>query len=90
MSMIQLTKIDEEYWRFTLYESERGKWIADFTYSPKHFVDLSMLIELTDNEKIKSIQDRRFLIDLSERIRDNYADFFPRALIRKDYTFNDE
>jgi len=88
--MTQLSKIDEENWRFTLYESENGKWIADFPYSPRSFVDTSILIELTESEKSNGIKDRKFLINLSKKIRNDYNNYLNRALNRNDYVFNDE
>jgi len=88
MKKILLSKIDEENWRYTLYESPNGKWYGDFTYSPQSFVDLSMLIELT-NEETKSASDNRdFLIELSESIRNNYKDYLTRSLIREDFEFD--
>jgi hypothetical protein len=60
MSKISLTKIDLENWRFTLYESDDGKWFADVPYSPISSIDLSMLIELTDFEKTEAVNDRKF------------------------------
>nr|WP_321453184.1 hypothetical protein [uncultured Carboxylicivirga sp.] len=70
--------------------SEIGKWIADFPYSPRSFVDTSILIELTESEKSNGIKDRQFLINLSEKTRNNYEDFLNRALNRNDYVFDDE
>ncbi|GAF05997.1 hypothetical protein [Saccharicrinis fermentans] len=64
--MMQLKKIDSENWRFTLYESAEGNWFADFPYSPQSFIDLSILLELTDNEKANAQKNRQFLIDFSE------------------------
>ena len=34
-----LTQIDIERWRFVLYKSPDERWIGDFSYSPKSFVD---------------------------------------------------
>jgi len=89
MSKISLTKIDKENWRFILYESADGKWIADFPYSPVSAVDLSMLIELTGSEKAMAENDRQFLINFSETIRNRYSEYLHRALNRDNYLFND-
>jgi hypothetical protein len=84
-----LTQIDKEDWRFILYETVNGRWIGDFVYSPQSFVDLSMLIELTDSEKALAQENRQYLIELSEIIRNNYNDYLKRALNRDNYLFND-
>jgi len=34
-----VTQIDIERWRFVLYKSPDERWIGDFSYSPKSFVD---------------------------------------------------
>ena len=84
---IELTQIDKENWRFVLYESKEKKWIGDFVYSPISFVDLSMLIVLTNQEKLKAEQNRQFLIELSEKIRNDFNRFLSRAENRNDYVF---
>ena len=89
MNKIKLAKIDIENRRFVLYETIDGKWIGDFVYSPKSFIDLSILIELTDFEKAMVQNDRQSLIGLSETIRDNYNDYLERALNRNNYLIND-
>jgi len=88
MEKANLTKIDVEKWRFILYETINGKWIGDFVYSPQSFVDLSMLIELTDSEKALAEKNRQYLIDFSEDIRNNQNDYLKRALNRDNYLFN--
>ena len=75
---IKLKKIDLENWRFVLYETENKDWIGSFVYSPVSFVDLSMLIILSPEEKNKAEIDRTFLIELSENIRNNYKEFLTR------------
>ncbi len=86
--MNKLTKIDIENWRFVLYESSDNKWIGDFVYSPQSFIDLSMLIELTDDEKHKAQKNRDYLIEFSEVIRNNYKEYLKRALNRNDFEIN--
>lgn len=90
MHKIKLNKIDIERWRFVLYETPDKKWIARFSYSPQSSVDLSMLIELTNDEKFKAESDRQYLIDMADNVRNSYKVFIERALNRKDYIFNDE
>lgn len=85
MPKINLTEIDDENWRFTLYETSDKKWISSFSYSPQSFIDLEMLIELTDDEKVKAESDRQFLIDMADRVRNNYKGFLERALNRDNY-----
>ena len=82
--LIALTAIS-----FILYKSDNGKWFADFPYSPISAIDLSMLIELTDSEKAMAENDRQFLINFSETIRNRYSEYFHRALNRDNYTTND-
>lgn len=88
MTKTILTEIDKENWRFTLYESPDSNWYGDFIYSPQSFVDLSMLLKLSDEEKASASHNREFLIELSEKIRNNYKDYLQRALNRKDFEFD--
>jgi hypothetical protein len=88
MTKTILKKIDQENWRFTLYESPDSNWYGDFIYSPQSFVDLSMLIELSDEEKKSTLQNRDFLIELSEKIRNNYKDYLNRSLNQEDFEFD--
>ncbi len=88
MTKTLLKEIDEENWRFTLYESPDFNWYGDFIYSPQSFVDLSMLIELTDTEKKSALQNRDFLIELSEKIRNNYKHYLNRSLNQEDFEFD--
>ena len=81
----RLTKIDMERWRFVLYTDEDGDWFGDFSYAPKSWIDLSMLIQLTPEEKQQASNNRDFLIQLSEEIRNNFRNFFPRSEDRKKY-----
>ena len=85
MPKIKLNRIDIERWRFILYETPNNKWIASFSYSPQSFIDLSMLIELTDDERIKAESDRQFLIDMADKVRNSYERFLERALNRDNY-----
>jgi|SRR5690554_1849463 len=88
MTKTILKEIDQENWRFTLYESPDSKWYGDFIYSPQSFVDLSMLIALSDEEKKSALQNRNFLIELSEKIRNNYKDYLNRSLNQEDFEFD--
>jgi len=88
MTKMILKKIDQENWRFTLYESPDSKWYGCFIYSPQSFVDLSMLIELSDEEKKSALQNRDFLIELSEKIRNDYKDYLNRSLNQEDFEFD--
>jgi len=85
MPKIKLNKIDIERWRFILYETPDNKWIASFSYSPQSFIDLSMLIELTEVEKFKGESDRQFMIDMADKVRNSYKEFLDRALNRDNY-----
>jgi hypothetical protein len=71
MPKIKLKKIDIERWRFILYKTPDNMWIASFSYSPRSFIDLSMLIELTEEEKNKAIESRDYLISLADTIRND-------------------
>ena len=90
MHKVKLNRIDIERWRYVLYETPDRKWIARFSYSPQSSIDLSMLIELTNDEKVKAESDRQFLIDMADNIRNSYKGFIERALNQNDYVFDDE
>ena len=83
----KLTQIDKENWRFILYESIEGKWFTSFSYSPSRAVDLSMFIELNEQEKARAKSDRNFLIELSESIKNNHQTFLSRSLNTKNFEF---
>jgi hypothetical protein len=85
---IELTEIDKEHWRFILYENSKKEWIGDFVYSPQSFIDLSMLIKLTNEEKEICRNDRTQLLKLADQIRSNHREFLSRSLDRKKYMFN--
>lgn len=85
MPRIRLNKIDVERWRFILYETPDKKWIASFSYSPQSFIDLSMLIELKDDEKIKAEFNRQFLIEMADNVRSSHEKFIERALNHDNY-----
>jgi len=88
MTKTILKEIDQENWRFTLYESPDSKWYGNFIYSPQSFVDLTMLIALSDEEKKSALQNRDFLIELSEKIRNNYKVYLNRSLNQEDFEFD--
>lgn len=88
MTKTILKEIDQENWRFTLYESPDSNWYGNFIYSPKSFADLSMLIELSDDEKKSALHNRDFFIELSEKIRNNYNDYLNRSLNQEDFEFD--
>jgi hypothetical protein len=81
----KLFQVDIEHWRFTLYESENKELYASFPYSPMSFTDLEIFIKLTNEEEIKARNDRKFLIEVSEDVRDNYKEYFSRALNHADF-----
>ena len=83
-----LKEIDEENWKFTLYESQDSNWYVDVVYSPKSFVDLSMLIKLTEEEKKTVINSRENLIKLCDKIRDNYEDYLSQSINRENFEFD--
>lgn len=85
MPKIQLNKIDIERWRFVLYETPDKKWIARFSYSPQSFIDLAMLIELTDEEKNKAESDRQYLVDMADKVRNSYKDYIGKAINPDNY-----
>jgi len=75
MGKIKLTKIDKENWRFVIYRTDSENWIGDFAYSPQSAIDLSMLIKLNSDEKREAQENRENLINLSEKIRNNYKTY---------------
>ena len=90
MKKTQLILSDKENWKFSLYTTPEDKWYCDFCYSPQSFIDLSMLIQLTDDEQKKAQSNREFLIELADNIRDNYKEYFSRSLDRSDFIFVDK
>ncbi len=76
----KIKKLDMEPWQFTLYEVDDREWIVSFPYSPKSFVDSSMSILLTEEEKLNAKEDRQYLIGFSEKLRNNHAEYSDRAL----------
>jgi hypothetical protein len=86
MDKITLTEIDQEVWRFTLYESTEKEWFVDIVYSPMNAVDLSMLIQLTSEEKLR-MQDRRELMRFCDDVSKNYRDYLSRARSRNEFRF---
>lgn len=88
MSKVKLTKIDVERWRFVLYKTPDETWVARFSYSPKSFVDLSMFIELNNEEKKNGETNRQYLIDFADNVRNNYEEYIVRALNSDNYLFD--
>jgi hypothetical protein len=89
MNKINLVQVDIENWLFTIYESKDGIWFGNFTYSPQSFIDLSMLIEFNESEKLNAQNDRQFLINLSFSIRNNYQNYLSKSLDKSNFIFND-
>lgn len=89
MSKTPLRQIDIERWMFVVYETPDEDWVVDFSYSPRSYIDLSMLIQLTDDEKDKAKIQREFLIELSHQIRAEPNTYFQRALSRDDFLIED-
>lgn len=88
---ILLTKTDQERWVFTIYTGPGDKWYGSFVYSPVSYADFEMLIELTEEEKQKAIQNRDFLLNLSEQIRNNHKEWLhKRALDASLYSTDDK
>lgn len=86
---IQLHKIDQEHWVFTIYSSPDNKWYGSFVYSPVSYADFEMMLEFTEEEKQMALQDRNYLLRLSEEIRNNYKEYLLRALDPSLYTTDD-
>ena len=78
--MKKIIELDDRAWEYTLYEVDDSEWIVSFAYSPKSYVDASLTIRLTEEEKKKAQQDSEFLSKLSKRLRNKYKDYYPRAL----------
>ncbi|WP_313374423.1 hypothetical protein [Chishuiella sp.] len=83
-----LKEIDGENWKFTLYESQDSNWYVDVVYSPRSFVDLSMLIKLNEEEKNTAINNRDNLIKLCDKIRDNYEHYQSKSINRDNFQFD--
>lgn len=54
-------------------------WVGMFSYSPKSYVDATLTINLSEQEKQKAKSDRNFLIDMANDIRKNYRNYFGRS-----------
>jgi hypothetical protein len=78
--MNKVEKLDVEPWKFIVYEVDELYWFVSFSYSPVSFVDLSMIIKLTDEEKINAELDRQFLIDFSDKLRNDYKPYLIRSV----------
>ena len=85
--LITLKQIDNEDSRFVIYEDSNSDWYGSFIYSPLYVVDLSMLIPLSNDEKSVATLDRNYLIQLSEKIRDNYDSYLLRAVDTAQFEF---
>ncbi|OMH25229.1 hypothetical protein [Motiliproteus sp. MSK22-1] len=78
--MKHINKLDMEPWQFILYEVDGSDWIVDFPYSPLSYVDASMSIKLSEEEKLQAKENRQYLIEFSEKLRNNHKAFLERAL----------
>jgi hypothetical protein len=78
--MKHIIKLDMEPWQFILYEVDGTDWIVNFPYSPISSVDVSMSIKLNTEEKLRAKENRQFLIEFSETLRNNHKAFQERAL----------
>ncbi len=83
----QLKKIDSVSWTYILYESSNQDWLCDFPYSPRSYVDISMLIRLTDEEKQKAQESKQFLFDFSKKFKDDHTLYYHREVKRSEYIF---
>tara|TARA_R110001583_G_scaffold92079_1_gene234398 strand:- start:77 stop:439 length:363 start_codon:yes stop_codon:yes gene_type:complete len=79
MDIYKISRIDDEPWRFTVYEVNAGDWFVSFDYSPMSAVDACLEILLTPQEKEMAKKDRQFLFDMQAKVQRNYKSFFPRA-----------
>lgn len=84
---ISITEIDRENWRFILYESEDETLYGSFVYSPQSFIDLSMIIELTEDEKRKYESSRIEFLKFADEIRFNHNEYIQRRLDEKKFKF---
>jgi hypothetical protein len=90
MEKITLKEIDDEIWKFTLYESPAKDWFLDIVYSPMSAVDLSMFLRLTNEEKANVQRDRNMLISFCEQVSNNYQSYLHRAMDRNNFTFTQQ
>lgn len=85
---IKLTKIDSEPWQFILYRGENNQLFAKFYYSPQSYIDLNLLIKLTEEESNNVKINRIFLIELATKIRNDYTKYIGRGLDLNQYQFS--
>ena len=78
--MNKVKKIDVEPWKFVLYEVNDCDWFVKFSYSPVSFADTSMTIKLASEEKDKAKLGRQYLIDFSDKLRNNYQSYQNRSV----------
>jgi hypothetical protein len=79
--MNKVKKLDVVPWRFIVYEVDELYWFVSFSYSPVSFADTSMIIKLTDEEKLKAESDWQYLIDFSDKLRNNYKVYLDRSVV---------
>jgi hypothetical protein len=75
----KIVELDREPWHFILFEVDDDCWVVDFYYSPKSYVDSSLTIHLTDEEKLKTKNNRQFLVDFSIDLMNNPNKYFDRS-----------
>lgn len=84
---INLKEIAIERWRYILYESDDQDLYIHVHYSPVSFIDLSMLIKLTEQEKQNYLSDGEFLNKHSEQITYYFKDYLHRSLNPSEFNF---
>ena len=62
-------------WYFTVYQVNKSQYFIEIPYSPKSFVDSTMMIEI-NNKKI----DEEEVTNLSIRVRDNPEKYIGLAI----------
>lgn len=90
MEQTALLMIDIESWRFCLYEAPNNDLYCDFIYSPVSYADFSLLLKLTPQETEKVKADRNNLLAMADHVRDNYKNYFDRAVKGKDFLLLDK
>lgn len=82
---IELREIHKENWKYILFESIDKELYVEIPYSPSNVLQASMLIKLEEEEIKQYLEDKAFLIKLSEEMSYNYNRYTKRALSYRDF-----
>ncbi len=82
---IELNEIHKERWKYILFESIDKELYIDIPYSPVSFFQATMLVKLNDEEVKQYLEDKTFLIELSEEMSYHFKRYMNRSLNYNDF-----